>query len=754
MVPSLVLPPERIMPYMFPSGPYTILKHFDNATTGGNPSGSLVQDTDSNFYGMTTSGGSSEYGHGYGTIFRMTQSGSYTVLHRFTDSTGGNPYGSLIKGLDGAFYGMTQTAGRYNAGTIFKILPNGTFGVIKHLEPAVTGGSPKGSLVFGDDGSLYGMTHTGGKFNGGTIFKCSVAGALFVLRHLNIDEDGGNPYGSLLKNSDGYFYGMAMNGGTKNENGDGSGTIFKISASGAYTVLTRLQDNAEGMYPGKSLVQGKDGYFYGMAREGGKFGYGTIYRLCTDGSFTALHSFERKTTGAWPYGSLIQAKDGYFYGMTSRGGTFDAGTIFKMSQSGSVTVIKHFDPSNGRYSPIGSLVQASDGNFYGMTRDGNAYYTGSIFKVTPAGEFTVLKILDGSTGVYPNGSLIQASDGNLYGMTPKGGANGQGTVFRITLSGTFKVIKDLTHNYFSEYSGDLVQAKDGNLYGIGIGGTYGSGYLFRVTLSGTFTVLKEYAPPYNINVSYGILVQGSDGSFYSIANSGGATNNGIIFKIAPDWNLTILRSLNYATHGTPTLPTSLIIQKPDPVASPQAWSTQKEIKKKVKLTASGGAPLTFAISKGPINGTATITKDSLTYTPKTGFVGADSLYFTATWGCQKSIPAKVRITVTATPTVPATMGGNGQLSVLAEDSSAAGTLQAEAFPNPFSDNFKLFISGATDAPVQLRVFNASGMIVETRSRVAVKGTLSLGLRYKPGLYYIEVVQGSQRVILKLIKGLK
>jgi uncharacterized repeat protein (TIGR03803 family) len=189
---------------MTPSGGVSILFSLSNST-GGNPQGSLIQGKDGNFYGMTSSYGVS----GYGTIFKVTPTGSFTILRNFNNTIDGrNPQGSLVQGTDSNFYGLTESGGANGDGTVFKITPSGTFTVLHQLNSPVDGGSPQGDLVQGNDGNFYGLTYSGGTNNYGTIFRITPGGTFTVRKHLNYNLDGGHSYGSLVKGSNGNFYGM------------------------------------------------------------------------------------------------------------------------------------------------------------------------------------------------------------------------------------------------------------------------------------------------------------------------------------------------------------------------------------------------------------------------------------------------------------------------------------------------------------------------------------------------------------------
>jgi uncharacterized repeat protein (TIGR03803 family) len=622
------------------TGTLTVLKNL-TTTTGYAPMGNLLLSTDGNFYGVTSSGGT----NGSGTVFKITPTGVLTVLKNFDYYvTGGEPRGSLVRATDGNFYGITYGGGSSGGGTIFKITPAGVFTVIKPLEYWATGSGSYSSLVQGKDGNFYGTTGTGGTYSNGTIFKCTPTGVLTVLRHLNYSSDGANPYGSLYENSDGYFYGMASSGGT---NYTYTGTIFKISPTGVFTVLFRLPDGAFGFNPAESVVQAKDGFFYGMAHNGGMDNYGTIYKTSTNGTLTVLRHFDYYNTGGYPDGSLIQATDGNFYGMGTTGNNNLDGTIFKITPTGTFTVLKLLDETVTGKLPYGHLTQGNDGNFYGITNGGGTGGYGTIFKITPKGVFTVLKHLTSATGGWAYGSLTLGADGNFYGMTENGGANSSGSIFKITPTGVFTVLRYFDYmNSGASPWGSLVRAADGNFYGMcSYGGQNFSGTIFKITPSGTFTVLKHLNTSTTGGTPEGDLVQGSDGALYGMTSEGGNYGAGTLFRITTTGVFTVLRHFNYDTDGGVPDGT-LIIQKPDPVVRTQTVSTPKNIVKKIKLTATGGGtPLIYAIATAPKNGTAVVIKDTLTYTPKTNFVGADSVYVTATWGCQKSVPAKIQVEV-------------------------------------------------------------------------------------------------------------
>ncbi len=360
-----------------------------------------------------------------------------TTLHNFAGqpNDGREPYAGLVEGTDGNFYGTTYFGGANNKGTVYKMTAGGTVTILHSFTNNGSDGcEPEAALIQGTDGNFYGTTSFCGSGNGGTVFKITAAGAFTALHDFAPGQgDGGAPYAGLIQASDGNFYGTTTQGGTQH----GNGTVFKITPGGTVTILHSF-DCSDGCAPFGGLVQGSDGNLYGTTREGGTngFNYGTVFKISTGGSFTLLHTFEG-SDGGEPYASLIQATDGNFYGTASSAGGHGAGTIFKITSGGTLTTIYSFCeggyPCADGQEPYAGLTQASDGNFYGTTYVGGANNVGTVFQVTPAGTLTTLHSFDGGDGAGPEAGVEQASDGNFYGTTSTGGSGSDGTTFKLQL---------------------------------------------------------------------------------------------------------------------------------------------------------------------------------------------------------------------------------------------------------------------------------------------------------------------------------
>ena len=357
-----------------------------------------------------------------------------TTLHNFAGkpSDGAIPYAKLVRGTDGNFYGTTHSGGADNDGTVFKMTSSGTVTILHSFTGQGDGTEPSAGLIQASDGNFYGTTNgdSSGSCaagNCGTVFKITSSGTLTTLHIFRPGQgDGGYPQDALFQASDGNFYGTTYSGGTAS---CGCGTVFKITSSGAVTILHSFTGGSEGEQPTASLIQATDGKLYGTTQYGGTSGRGTVFKITTSGTLTTLHTFSG-SDGRNPQGGLVQATDGNFYGTTNGGGANSNGTFFKITSGGTLTTLHSFDGTDGNL-PSSGVIQGADGNFYGTTYNGGANSRGTIFKVASTGTLTTLYSFAGSDGNNPDAALMQTSDGSFYGTTTDGGSNGLGTVFTL-----------------------------------------------------------------------------------------------------------------------------------------------------------------------------------------------------------------------------------------------------------------------------------------------------------------------------------
>ena len=465
-------------------------------------------------------------------------------------------------------------------------------------------------------------------------------------------ESGAQPLWALIQATDGNFY------GTTNASGGGSytrGIIYKLTADGAFTVLYGFQ----GPYPPDSaLIQASDGNFYGTTAWGGGSsncyydGCGTVYRITAEGAFDTFYSFDE---AAGP-SELIQGTDGNFYGSTYYGGSssncdLGCGRIFQLTPAGALNTLYSFSGSDGS-APV-QVIQATDGNFYGITLLGGDYGHGTIFKLTAVGTFSTLHSFSGTDGIEPF-SLTQAKSGDFYGVAVAGGANNGGTVFKITPKGALTTMYNFCALKFCADGNEpatLMQASDGNLYGTtmwGGNGTEGGGTIFEIS-GGTLTTIHKFLPT---GGSYlggqgpdGGLMQAADGNFYGTTVAGGTNNNcgtscGTIFTFGPA-TARLPSTLRFGSHALNQ-------------TSPALWLT---------LTNSGVTALNvsnvalngaFAIATNTCTG-ATLTwkqqcRVTLTFTPAALGLQTGTLTFTDNAG-----NAPQTVALSGTGVLPATL---------------------------------------------------------------------------------------------------
>jgi uncharacterized repeat protein (TIGR03803 family) len=289
-----------------------------------------------------------------GTVFKITPSGTLTTLYSFcsqANCTDGQwPMAGVIKGSDGNFYGTTGYGGAhgYKYGTVFKLTPSGTLTTLYSFcsqADCTDGASPNG-VIKGGDGNFYGTTTDGGaNRHGGTVFKLTPSGALTTLYSFCSDADctdGASPNG-VIEGGEGNFYGTTSDGGA-NRTG---GTVFKLTPSGTLTTLYSFSGEADDTASPNGVIKGSDGNLYGSTAGGPGNEASTVFKLTLSGTLTTLYSFcSQKGTCTCPDGDapsdLIQGSDGNFYGTTSvggangyeyEGGAKGYGTVFKVGAS-------------------------------------------------------------------------------------------------------------------------------------------------------------------------------------------------------------------------------------------------------------------------------------------------------------------------------------------------------------------------------------------------------------------------------------
>ena len=299
---------------------------FDSTTTGKNPTGSLVKAAAGKLYGLTINGGSNSLG----VLFQYDPfTSSFTKKYDFNGaSSGSKPMGQLIQASDGKLYGITTIGGANNKGTLFQYDPlTSTFTKMLDFDGTTNGAIPKGSLIQGSDGKLYGMTSGGGSSNKGIIFQYDPVTAVLTKKFdFTGFTTGAEPHGELLFASDGNLYGMTRLGGTS-----GKGVLFQYNLNtSTYTKKLDFNGTDKGAEPYGSLIQGADGKLYGMTEDGGANNIGVIFQFDIATSvYTKKLNFNGSDNGSKPSGSFALGSDGKFYATTSEGGSNGNGVLFQ-----------------------------------------------------------------------------------------------------------------------------------------------------------------------------------------------------------------------------------------------------------------------------------------------------------------------------------------------------------------------------------------------------------------------------------------
>jgi uncharacterized repeat protein (TIGR03803 family) len=400
----------------------------------GCPDGSgpiaVIQARDGNLYGTTGRGGANDGG----TFFRLGLSGKLTTLYSFCapSSCGyyGNVPGALMQGADGNFYGATSSGGAYGYGSIVKITSSGTLTTVYDFSNA-TGGV--GSLIQATNGNLYGTTLAGGYLNCdygfgvtgcGTVFELTSKGRFLTLygfcRNFFPCADGAMPEGSLIQGADGDLYGTTYYGGFNNANSGcdyvGCGAIFKFTLQGQMTTLYKFciqADCPDGFWPGAGLTLGSDGNFYGSASSGGLYvgicelGCGTLFSVTPDGTFNTLHSFD-SVDGLYPQ-AVTQATNGTFVGATTNGGADNYGTLYSLSMN--LPAFVKTNPVSGKVgTPVvimgNNLTGSTAVTFNGTLARFRVATKGAIVAVVPTGATSGLVTVTGPGGTLTSNAVF------------------------------------------------------------------------------------------------------------------------------------------------------------------------------------------------------------------------------------------------------------------------------------------------------------------------------------------------------------
>lgn len=365
------------------TGDYSTLASFDSTTEGTSPQGALVQYVDGNLYGVAFGGGV----NGGGTLYRTDLSGNIRVLYNFPSAS--TPY-SLILSSKGGLYG-TVSGSRSSA---FVLGASGQPITLHTFSGAE--GSPAGPLAEANDGNLYGLTSNG-------IYQLTPSGK-FTMLHVLSGNDGSSPIGNLVQSANGLLYGVAFIGGT-----DNFGTVFAASATGGFQVIHNFTGAAPDLgFPLTGTARANDGAVYGTAG----LGPGTVFRVSPKNQFTTVVEFPTSFPGGnpnFPSPALVQGSDGFLYGVQTTFG----GAVYKLGVglTGPLPSVSTIQPASG---PVGAKVTLFGDNLLGATA---VSFNGALAPFSVDGVQVINAVVppDATTGLVtittPNGS--RASKGTF-----------------------------------------------------------------------------------------------------------------------------------------------------------------------------------------------------------------------------------------------------------------------------------------------------------------------------------------------------
>ncbi|MBN2506053.1 MAG: DUF11 domain-containing protein [Verrucomicrobia bacterium] len=547
---------------------YTVMRHFTGGKNDGeNPMAPLLEGSDGVLYGTTQFGGNTYQepftgnNVGVGVVFKIARNGTgYGLVKKFASNDDArHPKAPLIEATNGMLYGSAPDGGAtytdeygepYMVGVVFRMDKTGqNYEIVRQFLGVNDAQTPAGGVTQSRDGMLYGTGEYDHPNYAGALYRMNPDGSGYaVLFHWNV-TNGLAPRTPLLEGSDGILYGTTGKGGFAE-----AGTVFCFDRTqSVHAVLHHF--NPSGGDPGElgtPLLEGSDGWLYGVSRKGGDFNVGSLFKIAKTGAgLSILHSFVADgVDGSEPAGPLVEGSDHMLYGATTYGGTNGTGILFKLNRDGSGYAILHHFASGGGPSrnPTAGVIEGSDGRLYGTSSLGGASGRGTVFRVNKDGSaFTNLFSFgpgDIWTGRNPNAPLCEASDGYLYGTTPAPAYTNDtfssfGTVYRLRPDGTgYGVVHS-----FQGYAGDgrnpaggIVQDTNGWFYAATqSGGTGSAGTVYRFNM-----ILLD--PPYEVihhfttndqggHTPVGGPQVGPDARVYGTTSAGGSAHGGILYRL-------------------------------------------------------------------------------------------------------------------------------------------------------------------------------------------------------------------------------
>lgn len=585
-----------IWEYNYDLNQFTLVYNFGDGP-GERCNKGLVEAGNGLLYGVTSNGGT----FNQGLLFSFDPN-TYTFVKLFDFNELSFPIGNLFCSQENILYGTTSVGGVYDNGTAYKFdINTGTYSKIHDFNGSIDGSTPGRELTLGANGNLYSFSRADGAFNLGTIFEINLLTNTFS-KKIDLDNSiGMNPIEKLTLANDGNFYGVCQRGGA-----NGVGAIFQYNAN--LNQLSKKMDiingNINGGSPYSGFLLGSDGFLYSTTLSAlNQYDYlnnvytkkidfiqnsginnknlfinsinGKILGINISGIdrflfeydlssnvLTNKYTFIGGLNGLNPTGSLLKATDGNFYGMTPYGGNYDNGIIFRINPVSKLfKKIFDFDRINGQ-NPFGSLTESENGNLYGLTYEGgvNLNYGGVLFKYNIQTS-TFTKILDFTVnlnhyGSFPSGTLTKGLGTKMYAASKSG--IGIGNIFEFdTNTETAINLAGFSGSYDGYPYDSPFLSSNGKFYGLTSGendfSPNSQGYLYEYNRqNNTITPKINFLSQIGNAQPKGRLIEAKDKSLYGLTFYGGINpfGNGVLFKYSPESNIfTNLHSFNGSTDG-------------------------------------------------------------------------------------------------------------------------------------------------------------------------------------------------------------
>jgi uncharacterized repeat protein (TIGR03803 family) len=327
--------------------------------------------------------------------------------------------GPMIGGYHfGKLYGIVPYGGA-GSGSLFTLGTGGTYTLLHNFVAAVDGSAPNGQIDVDSAGNVFGTAANAGPNGAGTLWKYSPTAGMTTLHAFGASGDGDTPLEGPVRDSAGALFGTTA-GGDVNTNGG----LWGISSTGTYSNLYDFLSGADGHCPFSGSARAPGGTLYGTTIGNGYGGNptGSVWKFSPDRKLTTIHVFHDTTDGEWPTIAPVLDKSGNLYGTTyMQHGVNFAGAIWKITSSGKFTVLHDLVAGRDGSGPNGPLLLDIDGNLYGTAQDSGPNGWGTVFRITPSGTFSVVHAFaNGTDGAGPTGTLAQDGTGALYGGTATG----------------------------------------------------------------------------------------------------------------------------------------------------------------------------------------------------------------------------------------------------------------------------------------------------------------------------------------------